>query len=302
MIGVIFLNFLLAANLILRKSILDCTQPIFFQGIRLIGAGCILLGYLYFYHRKKLLFSRQDIWLFVQASLFFSYLSYLLAAITLDDLSSARYSFMFNLSPFITAIVSYFYLHESLNRKEIASLFLGFVGFFPLLFVGQKANIDSASFLSIPGFILFGSVIAYSYGWIVVSQLVSRCRYSPILVTGIAFFSGGMTTLLTSFIFEGWFLTAPVTNIFKFTTYVVAIIFISEVVASNMYAALLRRYSATFLSFAGFLYPLFSAILGWFFLQESITINFFISAIIVGLALYIFNLSEQDKKKAQAPT
>lgn len=297
MIGVIILNFLFSVNLILRKIILDCTQPLFFQGIRLTIAGIILLGYLYFYNRPLLRFQRKDIGLFFQASLFFSYLSYVLAVITLDDLSSARFAFMFNLSPFITALICFFYLHEALNRKEIASLIIGFIGFMPLLFVGTQDGIDSVSFFSIPGLQLFLSTIAYAYGWIVVSQLVKKKNYSPLLVTGIAFFCGGVATLLTSFIFENWFVVAPVSDIFKFTTYLIAIIFISEIIASNMYAALLKRYSVTFLSFAGFLYPLFSALLGWLFLQEKITYNFFISATIVGLALYLFQLSEKDKAK-----
>ena len=299
MIGVIVLNFLFAVNLILRKIILDCTQPIFFQGVRLTGAGIVLLGYLYIYHRPLLRFQRRDIGLFFQASLFFSYLGYLLAVITLDDLSSARFAFMFNLSPFVTAIICFFYLHEKLNRKEIASLIIGFIGFMPLLFVGERVDIDSASFFSIPGLQLFISMVAYAYGWIIVSQLVRKRNYSPLLVTGIAFFCGGIAILLTSLIFENWLTVAPVSDMFKFTTYLIAIIFISEIIAVNMYAALLKRYSATFLSFAEFLYPLFSAFLGWFFLHEKITYNFFISSIIVIFALYIFNLSEKDKKKAQ---
>ncbi len=299
MIGVVVLNLLFAINLILRKVILDCTQPLFFQGVRLTGAGIILLGYLYWCHRDLLRFSRRDIGLFVQAALFFSYLSYVLSIITLGDLSSARFAFMFNLSPFITAIISYFFFHVVLNRKEIASLVIGFIGFLPLMFVGERANIDSASFFSIPGLQLFISTIAYAYGWIVIAELVNKRRYSPLLVTGMAFLSGGIATLFTSFLFENWLEVAPVSDIFKFTTYLLVIIFISEVVASNMYAALLRRYSATFLSFAGFLYPLFTALLGWLFLSEGITWNFFVSAVIVGLALYIFNLSEKDKKKDQ---
>jgi drug/metabolite transporter (DMT)-like permease len=297
MIGVIILNFLFSVNLILRKIILDCTQPLFFQGIRLTGAGVILLGYLYFYNRPLLRFQRHDVGLFFQAALFFAYLSYVLSVITLDDLSSARFAFMFNLSPFITALICFFYLHESLNRREIASLVIGFIGFMPLMFVGKQDGIESVGFLSMPGLQLFLSTIAYAYGWIVVSQLVKERKYSPLLVTGIAFFCGGMATLLTSFIFEDWLTVAPVSNLFKFTTYLIAIIFISEIIASNMYAALLKRYSATFLSFAGFLYPLFSALLGWFFLEEKITYNFFVSAIIVGLALYIFQLSEKNKIK-----
>ena len=299
MIGVIVLNFLFAVNLILRKVVLDFAQPIFFQGVRLTGAGVVLLGYLYFYHRPLLRFKRKDIGLFFQAALFFAYFAYVLSVITLDDLSSARFAFMFNLSPFITAIICYFHLHEKLNRKEIISLIIGFIGFMPLVFVGQQEGIESASFLSVAGLQLFFSTVAYAYGWIVVSQLVKKENYSPFLVTGIAFFCGGMATLLTSFIFENWLTVAPVTNILKFTSYIILVIFISEIIASNMYAALLKRYSATFLSFAGFLYPLFSALLGWFFLQEKITYNFFISAIIVGLALYLFQRAEKARERTE---
>ncbi len=299
MIGVIILNFLFAVNLILRKVILDCAQPIFLQGIRLTVAGIVLLGYLYFYKRSLIKLQRQDIMLFFQASLFFAYLSYVLSVITMNDLSSARFAFMLNISPFITAIICHFFFKESLSRKEVASLILGFIGFMPLVLVGQQDGIESASFFSIPGMWLFLSTVAYAYGWIVVSQLVKERNYSPLFVTGVAFFCGGMATLLTSFVFEGWLHEAPVSDLLKFTTYMIAIIFISEVVASNMYAALLKRYSATFLSFAGFLYPIFSALLGWIFLQEKITYNFFISAIIVGVALYIFQLSEKEKTKGR---
>ncbi len=298
MIGVIVLNLLFAVNLMLRQIILDCTQPIFFQGCRLTGAGILLLGYLYFYHRQLLRFQRRDIMLFFQASLFFSYLSYLLAGISLVELSSARFAFMYNLAPFITAIICFFYLHEKLNRKAIASLIIGFVGFLPLVFAGEQGDIDSASLFSIPGLQLFISIIAYAYGWVIVSQLVRKRNYSPLLVTGISFFCGGIAILLTSLVFENWLTVAPVSDIFRFTTYLIAIIFIGEVIAVNMYAALLKRYSATFLSFAEFLYPLFSAFLGWLFLHEKITYNFFISAIIVMFALYLFNQSEKDKKKA----
>lgn len=62
-----------------------------------------------------------------------------------------------------------------------------------------------------------------------------------------------------------------------------------------MYAFLLRKYSATFLAFAGFLYPIFGALFGWIFLQEKITYNFFISVVVVTAALYLYYLAELDK-------
>ncbi len=297
MIWIFALYFLSAINLILRKIILTFSQPIFFQGVRLTLAGTVILLYLYLFRPAALRFKKADIGLLFQVSLFFSYLSYVLAVVTLDDLSSARFAFMFNLSPFITAIISYFYLSQKLNKKEVLSLLIGFVGFLPLILVGQREGIDSASFFSIPGLQLFIATAAYAYGWILVSKLINDRGYSPFLITGIAFASGGLATLCTSFVFENWFAVAPVTDIVRFSTYLIGIIVISEIIVSNTYAALLRHYSATFLAFAGSLYPLFCALLGWFFFKEKITYNFFIAAAIVSLALYIFHLSEKDKKK-----
>lgn len=297
MIGVILLYLFYAANLILRKLVLDHCQPIFFQGVRLTLAGILLLGYLYLFDKNKLRFFRKDIGIFFQTSLFFSYLSYLLAVVTLDDLSSARFAFMFNLTPFITAIICYFYLGERLSKKELLSLLIGFVGFLPLVFVGEKAGVDSASFFSMPGFQLFVSTVAYAYGWIIVSELVAKRGYSPFLVTGVAFLSGGIATLLTSFFFENWLNQMPVSSLFHFTTYLLGIVITGEIIASNAYALLLKRYSPTFLAFAGGLYPIFSAVLAWLFLGENITINFLISAVIVSLALYMYHLSEVEKQQ-----
>ena len=139
----------------------------------------------------------------------------------------------------------------------------------------------------------------YAYGWILVSKLVNNRGYSPFVVTGIAFAGGGIATLCTSFIFENWFTVFPVTDVVRFGAYLLAIILISEVIVSNTYATLLRYYSVTFLAFAGTLYPLFSALLGWLFFQEKITYNFSISAAIVSLALYLFYIAEKRKQNVR---
>lgn len=293
---VVGLYFLSAVSLILQKMILTLSQPFFFQGMRFTFAGAVILGYLYLFRPAALRFKKADLGLFFQIVFFFAYLSYLLSVITIGNLSSARFAFMFTLSPFITAILAYFYLGQKLNKLEILSLFIGFVGFLPLVFVGQQEGIVSATFLSWTGLQLFISNVAYAYGWILVSKLVNNRGYSPFLVTGIAFTGGGIATLCTSFLFENWFAVVPVTDLLRFSIYLFAIIFIGEVIASNIYATLLRYCSVTFLAFAGTLYPLFSALLGWLFFQEKITYSFFISAFIVALALYLFYLAEKRKQ------
>ena len=216
--------------------------------------------------------------------------------VTLDDLSSARYAFMFNLTPFFTAIIAYFYWGKRLSHREMISLLIGFLGFMPLVLVSSQQNINSVGFVSIPGLQLFMGTIAYAYGWIIVSDLVKNKGYSPFLVTGISFLSGGVATLLTSLVFETHNDIPAISNMRSFILYLFSIIFVSEILASNLYAYLLKKYSATFLAFAGFLYPIFSALLAWIILKERITYNFFISTVIVTAALYMFHVAEVAKK------
>ena len=74
-------------------------------------------------------------------------------------------------------------------------------------------------------------------------------------------------------------------------------IFISNILCHNLYAGLLKKYSATFMSFTSFLRPLFAALYGWAFFQEKISWHFYTSAIIVFIGLYIFY---QDELRKQA--
>ena len=291
MIAIVLLYFLSAINLMLRKMVILHAQPIFFQGVRLVTAGFILL--ISFYARRPNLFyvKKKDIGLFVQAALFFAYLSYVMSIVSLDDLSSARVSFLFNLMPFITALIMYWFFSESLSRKKIIGLCLGLTGFLPLLLVGQTPFATSASFLSIPGLQAFVSTVAYAYGWIIIRQLVKYKDYRPFFVTGVAMATGGIATLLTSLVVEGWS-TPPVFSLLPFCLYLIAIIIISEIISANLYASLLRQYTATLLAFAGFMYPVFSALLGWMVLRESITWNFIASSCIVLVGLYIFYIEE----------
>ena len=75
--------------------------------------------------------------------------------------------------------------------------------------------------------------------------------------------------------------------------YTAAAVIVSQLITYNLYAALLEKYSATFLTFAGFIMPFFTAILGWLFLSEEVTLTFYISSLIVFIGLCVFYLEEK---------
>ncbi|MCV5950917.1 DMT family transporter, partial [Escherichia coli] len=69
----------------------------------------------------------------------------------------------------------------------------------------------------------------------------------------------------------------------------------------NLYGTLLKRYSATFMSFAGFTTPLFTALFGWLVLGEIVTWPFYVSFCIVLLGLVLFD-QEELKQSYQLAT
>ena len=140
------------------------------------------------------------------------------------------------------------------------------------------------------------SLFSYVYGLIIARRLIKREGYNPLWVNGVSMLSGGVMLLAYSAGFEEWYTVFPIANIGQFGFYVLLMALMGDVLAYNLHVILLRRYTATFLSFAGFMYPLFSAFLGWFFLSEGITWNFLISTGIAFIGLYIFYGEELNEK------
>ena len=97
--------------------------------------------------------------------------------------------------------------------------------------------------------------------------------------------------LLNSFMVESWD-PIPVSAIGPFWECTLALIIVSNFICYNLYGYLLKRYSATFISFAGFVTPLFTALFGWYYLGETITASFYISAAIVFVGLFMFYQEE----------
>jgi drug/metabolite transporter (DMT)-like permease len=143
----------------------------------------------------------------------------------------------------------------------------------------------------IPVFILLLSVISSSYGWVVIRDLVKNRNFSPLEINGITMFMGGIASLVLSYATESWTPT-PVTSWPTFLLATIGIIIVCNFCFSNLYGYLLKCYTATLLSFAGFLCPLFATGFGRFFLEEPVSKGFIYSFFAVTMGLYIFYKEE----------
>lgn len=255
-------------------------------------AGLLLCVYAW----MKKLFVRiptlSDVWYFFLIMIVHIYAAFVLDLVALQDMTSSKGAFIYNMSPFLTAILSYHYFTEKMTYKKIVGLCIGFAGFLPELLRTMPNELPNNTWLllSRSEWYMIGSVIASVYGWIIVRLLIRR-GYHPIMINGIGMIGGGILAFITSYsLGEGDRLL--VSNWPYCLLLTMLIIIVSNIGLYNLYGYLLRIYTATFLSFAGFLCPLMAALFGWFFLCEPINISFLFSLSMVTVGLIIFYYEE----------
>lgn len=286
MISIILLYALCASMFTISKWGLVYAQPIFFLAVRMILAGALLSGYL----AAKMSFTRElwisfkrDWFLFLQIILFHIYLTYLCDLCALKNISSVESAFIYNLSPFVAALLSYIWFREYMTLKKWVGLLIGFGAYLPQIITLGSTQLFTDAW---PRVLTLTAVISSAYGWIVLRALVKK-GYSSVLVNAVGMFFGGLIALITSYFVEPWS-PAPVTAWIPFFQATLLIVVVANILFYNLYGNLLKYYTATFLSFAGFMCPFFAAIFGYFFLGETLNPTLFISFILVCIGLVIF--------------
>ncbi len=301
MLFFVILLFALFASLFgISKASLEYSQPFFLIGSRMLFAGIILLIHQFIWNRKQysnFKFS-HFIHLFILGFLAI-YLTNVAEIWGIQHMLSAKACLIYSLSPFLAALVAYFTLKETLNSKKWIGLIIGFVGLIPI-FMSQTPGeelIGSIGGISLPELALLVATLCSVYGWILLKKIINEFKYSPLMANGVSMAIGGFLALAHSyFVGENWD-PVPVTQMGPFVLNTLLMCLISNIVCYNLYGFLLKRYSATFMSFAGLVTPIFASFFGWFFLNETITWHFFASIALFSVGLTIFYQQELKKEK-----
>lgn len=293
MVWVFVLYGLFASVFTVAKLGLEYTTPFFFVGSRMALAGVLMLGYQWYAHRATFKIQPKHMLRVFLLAFFNIYLTNVMEFWGLRYLTSFKTCFIYSLSPFMAAIFSYIILSEQLSLKKWFGLLIGFAGFAPILL--QHTSVEAAAgqlwIFSWPELAVIVAAVSSSYGWIVLRQLVSENGYAPLLINGSSMLIGGVLALGQSLLTETWD-PIPVTEFWPFLKCALFLIVISNMMAYNLYGYLLKRFSGTFMSFAGFSTPLLTALFGWVFLGETVTLTFLASACIVFLGLLMFYQEE----------
>lgn len=282
--------------MLISKAIMPYTGLMFLTGARMLIGGGLLMGFQYFNPSQKFILKKEHLWYYAQLMIFNILITYTARFWALRHLPAFKVSFLHNLAPFITSFYAYLFLKERMTWKQWTGLGIGLLGMIPILILSTPAETSMGEFffISLPELAAIGSVAASCYGWIIMRKLIKENNYSPMMANGISMTFGGALSLAISLPLEGWY---PVTNSYAFWTLLIAVILVSNIVCHNLYGHLLRTYSPTLLSFAGFITPFFAAFYEWIIFGQTISWHFYISSIIVFVGLFLFYKDELSTQR-----
>ncbi len=295
MLAILLLYALFGTTFILGKEAVSIVPPIFFIGVRMMLASIILLGFIKLWQRESLAVKRKDVPWFVGIVLFHIYIAYVFEFVGMQYLTGGKACLMYNLSPFITALFSYIFFSEVMTLRKWIGLAIGFLAFIPSLIFqtsAQEASAGGFGFISWGELLLIISVVSASAGWIFMRKLTRELGYSYFFVNTVGMLGGGILALATSYPLEVWPSCNSLITNWPFLYTLFGLILIGNIICFNLYGYLLASYSATILSFFGFVTPLFAALFGWLWLGETVHWTFYVTVALVTFGLYEFYQEE----------
>ena len=179
---VFLLYALFASVFILGKWTLSYASPFFLVGSRMSVAGILILAFLACKKGPIFPFNKRQIPKLILLGMFNIYMVNVLEFWGLQYLTSFKTCFIYSLSPFVSAILSYFIFSESLSKMKWLGLSLGFAGFIPILI--ETTPIEDAVgqlwVFSWPEIAVTAAAILSCWGWILMRGLVkdnlATCR------------------------------------------------------------------------------------------------------------------------------
>ena len=279
----------------LGKWTLEHTPPLFLTASRMLLAGVLLLGFLALTRRSALKITpRQGLSLALLA-LFSVYLANAFEFWGLQQMTAAKTCFFYSLGPFFSALFSYLHFGEKLNARKWLGMAIGFAGFIPVLAAQKGANelLSSLAFISWPELSMLGASICGGYGWILLRLLVKGQSISPLTANGYSMLLGGIFALIHSLLVDTW-TPLPVApgDFGHFLQGTLLMTLISNVLCYNLMGLMLKRFTATFVSFMGLLSPIFASLNSWIFLGEPLSPVIFFSTAIVSIGLWLIYSAE----------
>lgn len=258
-------------------------------------AGLLILAYLAFKNPNSLKLQREYHFPLLIFSILAIYLTNVFEFWGLKYVSPAKVCFLYSLSPFFSILLSYVHFGEKITWQKIVALAIAMGALIPVLSLqsGAEDLLRLSSFISWPELSVIGAAFCSTYGWIVLRILVKNKSLSPLIVNGFGMTLGAAIALFHSLLFDSWNpIPVQTGNFNSFLSSILLMTLFSNLVCYNLYSFLLKRLTATFLSFVGLLSPIFTSFSSFLILGAPISWQIIVSTGMMLLAMGLVYYSE----------
>ena len=258
----------------------DDFGPILLVNLRLLLAGAMFLPFLL--QKKYLAYFKSHFSGILILAIFSNAFPFTMFSYASLGATSNMLGILNGTTAFMTMVVAYFWLKESITPKQIFGIILGFLG---ILVLVNPAN--GSATLSASGFALVGA-LSYSFSGVYIQKY--QLNANKFVLIGWAMLFGGL--LLIPFSFFNLPDQMPNNNA------IAALLWLGIVstgIAYLGYIRLIEQIGAVRTSTVTYLLPVFSIIWGSIFLQEKITWIIFGGFIFVMIGMYFANNRNNTK-------
>jgi hypothetical protein len=257
--------------------------PLLLIALRMGIAGSILTLYLLITRRSSITVNKNHIFLYLQLILCAGIVPYFLRYWAFAQCSS-NLNFWLLLTPFVGYVMAGSLGVNTITYSKSVALLLGFAG----IIISGSLPISGVA-ISCADLALLASILLFTYGWLLIQKMVTQLNYSILAINAFVMFTSGISAGILSFFLEQ---QLPIANAKAVKLPLLCIIVISNLVAHNLYAYLLTRYSLTLLQLGVWVSP---PMLYSLFVLRYVSITSIMGVILVVASVALFYLSENRR-------
>ena len=189
--------------------------------------------------------------------------------------------------PLVVLILMRIFQGKKIQPMSIVGIIFGMVGIY--LLVSQQHLISNEN--TIIGLIMiFACMVSWAAGSLFVGKAELPSNF--FVNTGYQMFTGGIMLLIASFVFgEQW--SNPIEWTGKVQLSMILLITLGSIVAFTSFNYLLKFVSPEKVATSTYVNPIIALLLGWYFLEEQITTQSIIAAIVLLTGVYFINTTKK---------
>lgn len=272
-----------------NKIAVDELPPFMLASVRFLSAGTLVLLIAKILN-KPLQISTKQLKNSVIASILFLVFGNGAFVYALKFVDSGFAALEASINPLMILIIMRLYHKKPIQLRSIIGIVLGIIGMYVL--VSQNGlKLERENVIGV--IIIFACVLSWSIGSVFVAQ--AELPKNFFVSTGYQMLSAGVLLCIISFLFgDTWSL--PQTWELDTQISMICLVLFGSIAAFTAFNFLLKNVSPEKVATSGYVNPIIALILGWYFLEETITVQTIIAGALLLLGVYFINTRKEKPK------